>query len=292
MSNHILECGSDEVGFRNTGAKEQCLEGALVRPALATLDQQFASVTSAKTLADWKTDRDLKKIFPLFDADDLANANVEDTLKELRRRTIITAAGKKKITYNSYISLCSHYALKAFNGKKMRFYGFTDKQEITATTPDGVAVEGETVLVTIKDRVRPTVDTPGYTPIEIEFLDKNEHEDKGVVLRPDWSDIDLDGIFDVTVNIISASSTSIVFEMLQGCGAGNEAVTTFVDGDVLLKNASGVTQSPTFTEANTAGRYTFTGTGFANNFTISLDGVVAKTEASYETPVAGVVSGI
>ena len=63
----IVECNKEGVGNANTGAKEQCLEGVTIRHALATDEQEFATVTAAKTLATWKADRDLKKIIPLFE---------------------------------------------------------------------------------------------------------------------------------------------------------------------------------------------------------------------------------
>jgi hypothetical protein len=282
MSNHIIECGNAGVGFRNTGSKEQCLEGLVIRNALATVEQEFATSILAKTLASWKADRDLKKLFPLFEVEDLASANTEDTKKELRNRTITTALGKKIITYNAYISLCSHYALKSFHGKKMRYYGFSDKQEILAVTPDGTKVRGQLVTVEIGRRVDAVADNPPYTPVIITFADYNEYEDNAVVLKPDWSHIELDGIFDVNLKVISSTATEIKFQVLQGCGAGDEAVLSYESDDVVVKNSAGLTQTTTFTAPDADGIYTLTGTAFATGFVIAQNGIVAKAEGSYE----------
>lgn len=282
MSKHILECGNAEVGFRNTGAKEQCHEGSEIRDALATVDQEFDTVADAKDLANWKADRDLKKIFPMFEMDDLANANTEDTVKALRLRDIVTAKGKTIFTYNAYISSCSHYALKSFDGKKMRRYGFTDKQEILGVSPDGAKVRGELVTVGVGRRVRAVADSPAYTPVTITVADEKEREDGMVVLKPEWSHIDLDGIFDVTLKVISASATQVKFQVLQGCGAGNEAVLSYETGDVVLKNVAGATHSTTFTAADADGIYTLTGSSILTNFTLAQNGIVSKTEGSYE----------
>jgi len=293
MGKHILECGNtEEVGFRNTGAKEQCLEGSVVRHALSIVSQEFDTALAAKDLDNWKSARDAKEIFPLFEVDDLANANTEDTVKELRLRTVTTALGKKIQTFNAYIGLCSHYALKSFHNKKMRLYGFTDKQEITGASPDGVKVRGQLVLIKVGRRVEAVADTPAYTPVTIEYADHNEFEDNGVVLKPDWSHIELDGVFDVNLVQVSATASQIKFRVIQGCGAGNEAVTTLESADVILKNAAGSVQSPTFVTADSNGIYTLNGSSFANGFTVSLNGVVAKTEGSYEATEVLTIAGI
>jgi hypothetical protein len=293
MSNHILECGNqDEVGFRNTGAKEQCLEGSVYRHAVSVVSQEFATAAEAKELDNWKAARDAKTLFPLFEVDELANANTEDTLKELRQRQIVTANGKKIQTYNAFISLCSHYALKSFHNKKVRLYGFTDKQEILGVSPDGTKVRGQLVTLKVGRRIDALADNPAYTPVTIEYADHNEFEDNGVILRPDWSHIELDGIFDVKIQQVSATASQIKFRVLVGCGAGNEPVTTLASGDVVLKNASGATQSPTFVSADSEGVYTLNGSSFANGFTLSLNGVVSKPEASYEAVAALTISGI
>ena len=279
----IIECAQEGVTNRNTGANEQCLEGVVIRHALASDEQEFATVTDAKTLATWKADRDLKKIIPLYEIEELAVADTEDTFFEGNSK-YKTKNGKKIRTFNCFLGLCSHNALKSYNNKKMRIYEFTDAQEIKGTTPDGVKVKGQLVTVTVGKRVDSMTDKPAYTPVILEYADYNEFENSGVILKPSWSQIELNGIFDVRINQVSASATSIKFTVNAGCAG--DIVTSLVDADVTLKTAAGVAITHTFVAADADGVYELVGTGFVATDVVNLAGIVAQTEATYES-VAG-----
>lgn len=276
----ILEYQADGAENKNTGASEQFLEGTSIRHALATLDQKFATQTSAKTLADWKADRDLKKIIPLFEIEELTDADTADKTFEGREKTYTTAYGKKVRKFNCYVGVASHSALKSYNGKKMRIYEFTDKQEILGTTPDNVIVKGQLVTVKIDKRKSPMPDKPGYTPVEITYADYTEFEDKAVILRPTWSHIELNGIFDVNITQDSASTTSVKFKVSDLNG---NKVTSLANADLVFLKPDGTAQAHSFVAADADGIYEFTGTGFVTASTIKTNGVVAQTEASYES---------
>lgn len=275
----IVECAQDGVKSKNTGANEQCIEGVTIRHALATLDQEFATVAAAKTLATWKTDRDAKKIIPLFEIEELAMADTEDTFFEGNSK-YLTKNGKKIRTFNAFLGLCSHSALASYNGKKMRIYEFTDVQEIKGTTPDGVKVKGQLVTITVGKRVDSMPDKPAYTPVTLEYSDYKEFENSGVILKPTWSQIELNGIFDVEIKVVSASATSVKFTVDAGCAG--DIVTSLEDSDLTFKKPDGTPITHSFVAADANGVYEFTGTGFANGDLVGLNGVVAQPEASYE----------
>lgn len=285
----IVECAKDGVGNKNTGANEQCLEGVVVRHTLATNDQEFASVASAKTLADWKTDINAKKLIPLYEIEELAVGDTEDTFFEGNSK-YKTKNGKKIRTFNCFIGLCSHNALKSYNGKKLRVYEHTDAQEIKGTTPDDTKVKGQLVTITVGKRIDAMPDKPAHTPVTLEYADYNEFEDSGVILKPTWSQIELNGIFDVTLALVSASATSIKFTVDAGCAG--DVVSSLETANITLKTALGVAVTHSFVAADANGVYELTGTGFVNGLVVDLNGVVAQTEASYESTAALTVSGI
>lgn len=285
----IVECAKDGVSNKNTGANEQCLEGVVVRHTLATNDQEFATVESAKTLADWKTDINLKKLIPLYEIEELAIGDTEDTFFEGNSK-YKTKNGKKIRTFNCFIGLCSHNALKSYNGKKLRVYEHTDAQEIKGTTPDGTKVKGQLVTITVGKRIDAMPDKPAHTPVTLEYADYNEFEDSGVILKPTWSQIELNGIFDVTLALVSASATSIKFTVDAGCAG--DAVSSLETANITLKTALGAAVTHSFVAADSDGVYELTGTGFVNGLVVDLNGVVAQTEASYESTAALTVSGI
>lgn len=286
----VVECAKDGVSNKNTGAKEQCLEGVTVRHALATDEQEFATFADFKTLATWKADRDLKKIIPLYTFGALANAYTEDTFYEADKK-YLTKEGKKIITFEAHLGFCSYGALKSYNGKKLRVYEFTDQQEIIGYSPDGVKVKGQSVLVSVGKRINAVGDKPPYAVVTLEYEDHNQLENGAQVAKPSWSHVELDGIFDVSISLVSASSTSIKFTVDGGC-AGDDKITSLLDANVTLKDPSGTPITHTFVVADANGVYTLTGTGFVDGLLIDLNGVVSQTEASYESTEATAVTGI
>jgi len=111
------KCKVIKAASKNTGAKEQCLEGLFIKPALTIPGFSFPTATAAKTKALWDTAIAEKKIIPLYDVEELIPANTEDTVFEGRNRQYVTAAGKKISTFTSFLGLCSHEALKSYDKK-------------------------------------------------------------------------------------------------------------------------------------------------------------------------------
>jgi hypothetical protein len=289
----ILECAQSEAKTLNTGAKEQCLTAPVVRHALAETDQEFTTATEAKSLAVWRTAEAAKQIIPLFGVEALATADTEDTYFEGRNR-YKTKNGKKIRTFESHLGECSHRALASYNGKKMRVYEFTDAQEIKACTVDGVKVRGQLVTIEVGKLVDATDDKPQFTPVTLTYEDYKEYENGPVRLKPTWSNIELQGIFDVTLEIVGVpTSSQIKFKASGGC-SGDDEVKVFVDENILVTETNGVTPiTHSFVAPDANGIYTLTSAAlFANGQLVKLAGVVQSTEATYEGVEALVVAGI
>jgi hypothetical protein len=276
----IVEFSKDGVGSRNTGANEQFLEGVVIRHALATDEQEFATVESAKTLADWKTDIDLKKIVPLYEIEELASADTEDTYFEGTSK-YKTKNGKKVRTFNCMVGLNSHNALSSYNNKVMRVYEFTDSQELKGTSPDGVKVIGQLVTIEVGKRVDAMSDKPAYTPITLSYSDHKEFENNGVVLKPTWNHIEVNGIFDASIVVESSSASSVKFKVL--VGDSKDVVTSLEEANITFKDSAGADVAHSFVAADANGLYELTGTGFATGDLVNLDGIVVQTEATYES---------
>lgn len=100
----------------------------------------------------------------------------------------------------------------------------------------------------------------------------------------------MNGIFDVTLALVSASATSIKFTVDAGCAG--DVVSSLETANITLKTALGAAVIHSFVAADSNGVYELTGTGFVNGLVVDLNGVVAQTEASYESTAALTVSGI
>jgi hypothetical protein len=272
-------------GNKNTGASDQFLEGVTIRHALATDEQEFATAEAAKTLANWKADVDLKKIIPLFELEELANADLAAAYFEGNSK-YLTKKPKKIRNFICMIGVNSHNALESYHGKTMRVYEFTDAQEVKGTTPDGVKVKGQKVTVEVGMRVDAMPDKPAHTPVSLIYADKNEGTKNAVIIKPTWSHIEVNGIFDAKIVVESSSATSVKFKVLSGDAL--DPVTSLDTVDVTFKTAAGVAVTHSFVAADANGVYELTGTGFVTGNVVNLNGVVIQTEATYES--AGAVS--
>ncbi|MCC9016926.1 hypothetical protein [Flavobacterium lipolyticum] len=286
------ECKNKKKAKKNTGAKEQCLEGLTIKTAVHEPGFTFDSIEDAKDKTKWNAAVADKQIIPLYEVEELASANTEDTVFEGRRNQYITSTGKKVTTYNSFLSLCSHSALKTYHKADLGLFEFTEDGAIKGVINEDGTVKGQAIVMNVGKRIDPTSDRPASTQVTLNYKDYNEFEDDGAILRPEgWGADDIFGIFDVTLKQVSASASEIKFTATDGCSGGDEEITSFVGLNFILRDTSGAVVTHSFVPAAPDGIYTLTGTGFTDGFTLSLKGVVTQTGTgtSYETPTPLVI---
>lgn len=284
MNRPYVECGSIKTNFKNTGAKKQCTLKKTVRYAVAVKGFSFDSIEDAKDKAKWDAAIADKKIFPLYDAEEYAVADTEATYWEGENTRIETTPAKKIRTFRSILGLCSYNALKSFDGQEMQAFEFTTDPGVKAVlTADG-KVKGQTVTLNVGRLQDSTAELPQNAVVTVNYKDFNEREDMGADLRPEWSYIELYGIFDAFVDVVSASATEIKFTVSSGCGSGDELVHDLTSGNVEVRDAAGALVTVSFVAADSEGVYTVTGTGFANDYTIGLVSVVTVEDMNFESP--------
>jgi len=279
-----VQCKGKNQDKKNTGAKDQCIEGLMIRTAVAVPGFKFDSKDDALDLDKWNEAVAAKQLFPLYDAEEVTTANTEPTYFEGRSRQYLTAEGKKITTFTSILGLCSHSALKSFGNTELKLFEFTEDGAIKGVNTDDGGVTGQSVTLTVGKRLDATADRPPSTLVTINYLDSDEFEDDGFVGRPTWRAADLYGIFDATLTQVSASATVIKLTVGVGCAGTDELIETLVLANFVVKNLTGVTQTVTFTAPDPDGVYTLTGTAFASGFTVELAGVVTVGDMSYESP--------
>lgn len=292
MNRPYVECGSKKTSYKNTGAKKQCTLKKTVRYAVAVKGFSFDSIADAKDKSKWDAAVKDKKLFPLYDAEEYAIADTEAAYWEGENTRLETTPAKKVRTFRSILGLCSYNALKSFDGQEMQAFEFTTDPGVKAVlTADG-KVKGQTVSLNVGRLQDATAELPQNAVVTVNYKDFNEREDNGADLRPEWSYIELYGIFDAFIDIVSASSTEIKFTVSSGCGSGDDLVHDFKSTDVEVRDASGALVTVSFVQADSEGVYTVTGTGFATGYTISLKGVVSLVDEgmSFETPEPTVIT--
>lgn len=282
---HLEICGNGEKKPKNTGFKEQCIETKLQIPIISN-GFQFPTVSAFKTVSAWKAAIKAKSLVPLFAVYELADASTEDTKFESGNFSKVTAKGVEKITFECYISVCAYAALKSYedSGNYGELFEFNEGGDYSGVfASDNTQVKGRKITSIKVTRIRATKDKVPYVKGEITFADKDDVLN-AVIVKSDLSEDDLEGIFDINLTQVSASSTSIKFKASSGCSGGGSNVTSFELADLVIKNGAGAIQEATLVPADSEGVYELVGTGFADGFTVSLKGVVSQTTIMYESP--------
>lgn len=279
-------CDNTVKVVKNTGQRGlPCLEGTLIKGAVAKQDFRFATFASFKTLADWNTAIANKDIIPLYDAYEVADENTEATKYETGNFSYETSPAVKKTGFESYLSFCSHAALATLRGSEysQMFEFNSDGSVVGIYDDDGVKIKGQDLKdLNIGIRNRATKDKVPFTKVIATYRDFKELEERYAVAKPtSWTAADVDGIYDVILEQVSASSTSIKVRVKEECSGAK--VTTLVAGDFIVKDNTGATETVTFVPYDAdEDVYEFTGTGFVDDFTVQLDGVVVAGELKYE----------
>lgn len=282
LKTYIEICGGAANPQKNTGYRDNCIETKLLIPVLSN-GFEFASVTDFKTVASWRAAIAAKSIVPLFPVYELADASTEDTKFESGNFSKVTSKGVEVINFECYLSVAAYAALKSYEelGNYGELFEFNEELDYSGIyAVDGVKVKGRKIKAMSVTRIRATKDKVPYVKGSITFADKDDVLG-AVIVKSDLDDGHLEGIFDVGLQLISASATSIKFT----AKAGNSFVTSLVSGDVVVKDAAGAVVAVSFVAPGVDNVYEVTGTGFATGFTVTLDGVVVQTTIMYENPV-------
>ena len=269
-------CGSANSKPLPTGAMSQCLEAVTVMLVLAKWDFKFASVEDFKSKEKWDEAIIAKEIVPLYELYELTSANTDAVFYESRNFKKETSKAVKITTGESYLSFCSHAALKSYEGTDYTkvFEVTEDGNIIGVYAADGIGVQGQSMKsFDIGIRMAATTAKPAYTPISITYADYEELEKGAVLARPDFNPVlDLTGIFAVEFTQVGpGSATTVVVKAAVGCGATEPLVGA--DSILKLLDAAGVDQSATAVEGPD-GTYTFTGTDLESG-TVTTDGAHA-----------------
>lgn len=280
------ECNNKNVNPKNTGAKEQCLVGVTTKYAFAPDKTfKFPTIADAKDIDKWNQAIANKDIIPLYDVEEYAIADTEATYFEGLRTRYETTPAKKVRTFRSILGLCSYSALFSYNKKEGQVFEFTEDGAIKAVSTTDGGIKGQNARIEVGELLDAVSGTPQSTVVTVNYTDPSEYKNNGAQLRPDgWSGSDIFGVFDITLDQVSATSTVIRFTATAGCAGGDELVDSFEAANVEVRNLSGALVTTTFVEADANGVYQVSGTGFASGFTVSLVGVVTAVDTSYESP--------
>ena len=275
----IDSCSESSGGQMNTGSSSQCLEGVTNKLVLAKSQFRFATLASFKTEADWATAIEAKNIVPLFGVYEVVDENTEPTKYTSGNFSYVTEKEVKKMSAESYLSICSHKALKSYQvGDYTQVFEITDKGEVLGVyDTDGVQVKGQDITeFDVQIRSRPTKEKPAFSKQMITYRDFEEFEDNGIIVKEAWDIQTLNGIFGLTLEVQGTpTATEIQVKALLGCGNSNFSGLVLADwaytgGTITVSTYDAVT-----------GIYTLEGVGLTSG-NLTTDGVITVSSWLYE----------
>ena len=268
MSVQICNTASEVL---NTGASKQCIEGKLKHIVLSKSAFKFANVTDAVNRGKWIDGITAKDLVPLFDLYEVANADTEASFFEADEFRFKTSKEVKKTTFESYLGICSHKALKSYQDSDYtKVFEITEDGAIIGILNDDGSVSGQDLsYFDVSIRKRTVKDKPATTMVTLTYKDFEQLEKSPFGRIPDWDANDLSGIFNANITLVSATSSAIVVDVNTGCDS--TGVEGLVVGDFTYSGGTltGLSESTTV-----SGRYTLAGTGLTSG-NLNLDGVVA-----------------
>jgi len=286
MSIYLEICNRGKSKTNNTGASEQCFEGVMERIFVAKSNFRFDNINAFKDATIWKNAIRNKDIVPLYNAYEVTGANIEAVKFESGNFSEVTKKAIKKTTFECFLGFCSHRALKSYaNSEYTQIFELTETGVILGINTEGGKIKGQDVTLTIDLRAIQVSAKIPFTKVTLTYRDYEELEENVVAIKPTWeTETQLAGIFDLYLEQVSATATTIKFTASASCSGGNNFIASLTATDIVVKDTAGVVQVVSFVVADANGVYTLTGTGFANGYTVSLNAVVVQPTIMYESP--------
>jgi len=271
----------EESSTKGTGSSNQCLESATIGYALAKANFSFGSLADAKSKTAWNTAKKNKDVVVMFDVEATENTNTDPTYAESRTIKYETQAARKGKTFTHHLGLDSHSALKSYqNSGYTRIFEFTKDGYIKAVQGEDGSIKGQLLSnLTVGIRQDGTFDAMPTTTVELTYKDFNEFENNGVITQPDFDINAYEGIYPVTLSLVSATSSQIVVTATTGYEGLSVEGLALADFELLRTNGATQTISAVSDSGNT---YTLTGSSLQSG-TLGLKGVVEKTDIVYES---------
>lgn len=247
-----------------------------------TADFSFADIDAAKLSANFTTGICNKQIFPFPLVQSAESANEDAVFEILETKSIQVTPAKKQTQFTFVESLCVHADMRSFNGRQFRLFEVTEGDFVTGIKNSDGSIKGQLVQVFVDILGTSTFSEVGKTLVDIRYNEVDNFEQNAVVFKLDTPFSNVNGIVDVELAEEGTSlATQLNISVIDFCSG--ESVDSLVDGDLVVKNGAGVVQVLTSTTYNaTEGYYELVGTGFANGFTVEVNGVIAQPDAKFE----------
>lgn len=249
---------------------------------LTTTDFTFADEDAAKLSANFTTGICNKEIFPFPLVQNAEAQNEEAVFEILETKSIQVTPAKKQTQFTFVESLCVHADMRSFNGRQMRLFEVTEGDFVTGIKNADGSIKGQLVQVFVDILGTSTFAEVGKTLVTVRYNEVDNFEQNAVVFKLDTPFSNINGIIDVELAEEAGSLATLLNISVKDFCSG-ESVDSLVDGDLVVKDGAGVVQVLTSTTYDPVNEfYAIVGAGFANGFTVEINGVIAQPDAKFE----------
>lgn len=242
---------------------------ALIKSMIVTPDNFTATAANLSSKSFWQNavkDEPSKRvhIWPYFDTfEDISEEAVyEDTpLSYLAVRD-----GNYRFKFGIAQSLCLHKAMFTHRASTGRAWLVDVNDEVICTVGADNLYRGLSIqLLNTEKLMISDGSVRTKTPVVLALRNNRELDQNGYMFTADWFS-EVIRLKDVTLKLVSASTSTIVVDVVTTCD--NSPVAGLIAADFVLKDNAGASQS--FTLSSSGGRYTLSATNSFVDGTLTL----------------------
>ncbi|CAL2077690.1 conserved protein of unknown function [Tenacibaculum sp. 190524A02b] len=271
------EVGSTGQAPRNIGGKKQRLEAPVKTLILAKENFSFKS-NDFKNIELWKKAILKKNIVPFPNAEGLELNNKEAQYKEGRYIDSKLTAAVSGTKYRFDISNTTYEAFLTYeNSDFTRVFEITNMDEVFCDIQSDGSIKGRKISsFLIGNRNQATDSDVPFADVTIKYA-KNTHS----ILKTDGEPSDLEGIYDLRLELIDNSTTSIKFQVFN-ISTGTKITQLEYDDFVVKDENQAVVGGLGSIPVTSNGVFEINGTNFKTGYTVEINGVIDLTEMSVE----------
>ena len=294
MSNYSELCVSDAV-LLGTGVGN-CAKslGADVKFFL-TEDTFTGTAAQLKTKAYWEAGIVAKTVIPFPAVQEIEAQDVEASYFESAAgSSYLVKAEKRKTMFQFIENIVTHSGMKSHSDRGWNIWYYTEKGYLRCHTKAVDSYEGlKAARFFVNAQTTQNFSDPSHTPVIIEQNDVNDWDMEYGVLQPDFDMKDLEGVYQasVVVNSATAAIGVITVNAKVSVKGTNAPLTGLLIGDLALKTSLGVDITITsVTETGVTGVYAVVATSAATSGTVGLKNVVTVGGDNYQSlPISFVI---
>lgn len=265
-------------------------EGMVKMIILAKEGVSFASDSAATVKANWDALVQSKDILPIPVAIMSEPSNEGAVYEQTPLGSMFVRDGRQEMKVSIASNHDLHAKIRSINSGNYTkvFWCYTSGIILgTRTAGEETIYPFDLELLHAEYRTENDGSVGGKSPIHMTFADPREYQDYPAILAPSWNIFRLQPLTNVALTVVSASATSIVVDAyVPHANAGFKAPVSglITVGDWLLTTSAGVVETVggVTENAQVAGRYTITGTGYVTGF-VNLKTPSTMTTKGFES---------